>query len=141
MITVKGQANMDRFIIGHIIDPSVPNIEFKNITFDCKTIKDASGHIFVQQNTDKWIPVSEKPKENGKYIASLEDSVYPEASFFNGKWFMRSFNGIAREFGEYEVIAWMPLPEPYREEYELAMEQMEHDVLYEPTYNPEDGSM
>ena len=63
-----------------------------------------------------WIPVSEKPKENGKYIASLEDSVYPEASFFNGKWFMRSLNGIAREFGEYEVIAWMPLPPVYQGE-------------------------
>lgn len=49
MITVKGQADIDRFIIGHIIDPSAPNVEFKNITFDCKTIKDASGHIFVRQ--------------------------------------------------------------------------------------------
>ena len=65
----------------------------------------------------EWIPVSERPpKENGKYIASLEDSVYPEASFFNGKWFMRSLNGIAREFGEYEVIAWMPLPPVYQGE-------------------------
>ena len=63
----------------------------------------------------EWIPVSERlPEENGKYIVSLEDSVYPEASFFNGKWFMRSFNGIAQEFGEYEVIAWMLMPEPYR---------------------------
>lgn len=25
--------------------------------------------------------------------------------------------------------------------YELATEQMEHDVIYEPTYNSEDGSM
>ncbi len=28
-----------------------------------------------------------------------------------------------------------------REDGELATEQMEHDALYEPTYNPEDGSM
>ena len=54
MITVKGQADTDRFIIGHIIDPSAPNVEFKNITFDCKTIKDASGHIFVRQKTGEW---------------------------------------------------------------------------------------
>ena len=42
------------------------------------------------------------------------------------------------------VLAWMPLPKPYREEredYELATEQMEHDAMYEPTYNSEDGSM
>lgn len=66
-----------------------------------------------------WIPCNKSlPKENGKYIASLEDSVYPWANFFNGKWFMLSLNGIAREFGEYEVIAWMPLPEPYKAESE-----------------------
>ena len=63
----------------------------------------------------RWIPCSERlPKENGEYIVSLEDSVYPWAKFFNGKWFMLSVNAIAREFGEYEVIAWMPLPEPYK---------------------------
>ena len=35
-------------------------------------------------------------------------------------------------------------PMPYREgreDYELATEQMEHDAMYEPTYNSEDGSM
>lgn len=26
-------------------------------------------------------------------------------------------------------------------DYERAVEQMEYDMLYEPTYNPEDGSM
>lgn len=25
--------------------------------------------------------------------------------------------------------------------YERALEQLEHDMLYEPTYNPDDGSM
>lgn len=28
-----------------------------------------------------------------------------------------------------------------REDYELATEQMEHDAMYEPTHNSEDGSM
>lgn len=67
---------------------------------------------------DDWTPVSEPPKENGDYIVSLEDSVYPWGRFFNGKWFMLSTDGMAREFGEYEVIAWMPLPKPYREREE-----------------------
>ena len=26
-------------------------------------------------------------------------------------------------------------------EYERAVDQLEHDILYEPTFNPEDGSM
>ena len=69
--------------------------------------------------SEDWIPCSDRlPKENGEYIVSLEDSVYPWARFFNGKWFMLPNNAIAREFGEYEVIAWMPLPKPYREDGE-----------------------
>lgn len=81
-----------------------------------------ASKIKALPSTDRlteWIPCSERlPKKNGEYIASLEDSVYPWASFFNGKWFMLSLNGIAREFGEYEVIAWMPMPEPYKAESE-----------------------
>lgn len=104
---------------------------------------------------DDWIPVSEPPKENGDYIVSLEDSVYPWGRFFNGKWFMLSTDGIAREFSEYEVMAWMPLPEPYNEgednEFfcgsaerraeQAKIEQLEHDILYEPTFSEEEGSM
>lgn len=48
MITIKDQTDMDRFIISRIIDPSAPKIEFKNITFNCKMIKDASGNVFVK---------------------------------------------------------------------------------------------
>lgn len=33
------------------------------------------------------------------------------------------------------------IPSEEMEEYELATEQMEHDAMYEPTYNSEDGSM
>ena len=41
-----------------------------------------------------------------------------------------------------KVVAWMPL-KPWKgaDDYERAIEQMEHDMLYEPTYNSEDGSM
>ena len=63
----------------------------------------------------KWIPVSEKlPEKNGDYIVSLEDAVDTSASFFNGKWFMSSFDCISREYGEYEVVAWRPIPAPYK---------------------------
>lgn len=44
-----------------------------------------------------------------------------------------------------EVAKWLkeyfPSAKEDREEYELATEQMEHDAMYEPTYNSEDGSM
>ena len=62
-----------------------------------------------------WILCSERlPRENGVYIVSLEDAVYPWATFHNGRWFMLSVDNTAREFGAYEVIAWMPLPTPYK---------------------------
>ena len=48
---------MDRFIISRIIDPSDTKIEFKNITFDCKTIKDASGNVFVRQKIGEWMSI------------------------------------------------------------------------------------
>lgn len=41
-----------------------------------------------------------------------------------------------------DIVAWMPMPPVYKDgEYERATEQMEHDVMYEPTYNQDDGSM
>ena len=43
-----------------------------------------------------------------------------------------------------KVIAWMPLPDPYREDdtdYEHAVDQLEHDIRWESTFNPDDGSM
>jgi len=55
MITVKGKADADWAIISHIIDLGAPNVEFENITFDCKTIKDASGHIFARQKAGEWV--------------------------------------------------------------------------------------
>lgn len=47
-VSVKGTASkLEMEILGGIIDPDCPNIEFKNVTFDCKSIKDAAGHIFI----------------------------------------------------------------------------------------------
>lgn len=68
----------------------------------------------IEALQDDWIPVSEPPKENGNYIVSLEDAVDTSTRFFNGKWFMSSIDAIAREYGKYEVVAWKPLPKPYR---------------------------
>ena len=73
--------------------------------------------------TRKWISCSERlPKERGMYIVtekvfSVDDRKHTgrfnlmteQVEFNNGKWWRASF---------YEVIAWMPLPEPYRAEME-----------------------
>ena len=74
----------------------------------------------------KWIPCSERipeePKENlvfdgkclevylvtTKYGSSDQDKVYPFRAFWNGINFTDGW-------GILDVIAWMPLPEPYKE--------------------------
>lgn len=56
-----------------------------------------------------WIPVSEGlPKEEGLYIVSVKndhDRRYSKTCWFhgNGNWFSRQ-----------DVVAWMPLPQPYK---------------------------
>ena len=63
--------------------------------------------------TQKWIPVSERlPEEKGFYLVSVKNEHnrrYSKSCWFygNGNWFARQ-----------EVIAWMPLPEPYKVESE-----------------------
>ena len=77
-------------------------------------------------NFGKWIPCSERipeePKENlvfdgkclevylvsTKYGSSDQDKVYPFRAFWNGINFTDGW-------GILDVIAWMPLPEPYKE--------------------------
>jgi hypothetical protein len=52
MIKIKGEGtSLDWQIINSIKDVSAKNIEFKNITFECETITDAVGHVFVWQRS------------------------------------------------------------------------------------------
>lgn len=72
----------------------------------------------------RWIPVSERlPEENGQYLITVKYK--PEASYENiyaehgewtdGQWDMFCFGHC----GEVEdIVAWMPLPEPYKAESE-----------------------
>jgi hypothetical protein len=57
---------------------------------------------------NKWIPISkEAPEENGYYLTTtMFNQVY--CDYWNGAAFDRSET----------VIAWMPLPEPYKAESE-----------------------
>ena len=59
-----------------------------------------------------WIPVSERlPKENEEVLITLTHGQVTWAYLYQGKWHtMFSAYPIER------VIAWQPLPEPYKEE-------------------------
>lgn len=58
----------------------------------------------LEQN--RWIPVSENPKEYGKYLTYHAD----------GMMYVGSFSEYGWGFGHYvkDVLAYMLLPEPYR---------------------------
>ena len=60
MIKIKGEGtSLDWQIINGIKDVSVKNIEFKNVTFECETITDASGNLFEKRVRGKWIDYTE----------------------------------------------------------------------------------
>ncbi len=62
-----------------------------------------------------WVPCSDRLPDTGDmYLTTMEKvdnckvSVYENYFSFSDGW-------ESEEFGEYKVIAWMPLPEPYKE--------------------------
>lgn len=69
---------------------------------------------YIKNMSDKsgWIPVSERLPEDGIYITTLDGELVGQEEPFTG------MCGI--ENGKWDdedcVIAWMPLPEPYKED-------------------------
>jgi hypothetical protein len=79
--------------------------------------KEALAMAIKALESQRWIPVSERlPEENGIYLATYDGEICGEnepftglAEYENGKW-------VDDEEDYQCVIAWMPLPEPYKEE-------------------------
>jgi hypothetical protein len=91
-------------------------IELKTWEDECKSkhpIKEAfSVAIEALEQEPRWIPTSERlPEEDGEYYATVYDTdenyKYMDiAELEDGIW----------QYKDYvKVLAWMPLPEPYRE--------------------------
>lgn len=94
-------------------------------TFDCGIDKDLYDAIEVtvpileQQLTNGWIPVSERlPEKSDVYLATFleEGKRYVERFYYSD--FMGWMMPVAwQDEGRIEnIIAWQPLPEPYRED-------------------------
>lgn len=104
----------------------------ENAREDCPTFEDIYEKLATYEDAEeqglplRWIPCSEQipeePEENPlfdgkclevylvttKYGSSEQDKVYPFRAFWNGINFTDGMNIL-------DVIAWMPLPKPYRE--------------------------
>ena len=84
--------------------------------YDLEDIKYWLNCLPSAQPEQQWIPCSERlPEVNGTYIVCYEDASVP-MDWFNGHWFFYRTNPAVEETGT--IIAWMPLPEPWKEEEE-----------------------
>ena len=101
---------------------------------DEERINDVIDMIESEPSAQQWIPCSERlPEEDGEYLCQIDvhgravmevigfsNNLYKvdEYDFFDCKG-KKGFYGYDSEMGYYEtsgVIAWMPLPEPYKGE-------------------------
>ena len=76
-----------------------------------KRLDDWINSLPSAQPEPQWIPCSEKlPEEMGTYMTTID---YGERGLVAGQ---RYYYGRGLKWNDECVIAWMPLPEPYREE-------------------------
>lgn len=73
-------------------------------------------------NADRWIPCGERlPEDYETVIASVDGFIYPEARYSKEdgwEWAYESGADYWKKIEDY-VIAWMPLPKPYKESMEV----------------------
>ena len=84
------------------------------VTIECETEEDFN-HIKRCLEATRWIPVEERlPEKDGFYLVTMDGEIAGEdkpftglTEFENGKWL--------DDEDDYQcVLAWQPLPEPYR---------------------------
>ena len=62
--------------------------------------------IRLLPSAQQWIPCSERlPDQNGKYLVVGRQKAINILKFDGGRW-----------YGKWGVVAWMPLPKPYKGE-------------------------
>ena len=76
---------------------------------------DEALKVAIKALEQTWIPVSERLPENGNYLVTMADNDCKDVRYLEISW----FNPITKwSLGNTDVVAWMPLPEPYKAESE-----------------------
>jgi len=87
-----------------IVDLTVTAEETKQMKVE--DLKKVINVINNQPSAQQWIPCSERlPDQNGKYLVVGRQKAINIIKFDGGRW-----------YGKWGVVAWMPMPSPYREE-------------------------
>ena len=82
---------------------------FDSIDRDPKiSLEDAKYAIEQLPSAQQWIPCSERlPDQNGKYLVVGRQKAINILKFDGGRW-----------YGKWGIVAWMPLPEPFKDKHE-----------------------
>lgn len=80
----------------------------------CERIEKEVPTIEPERQQGEWVPCSERLPEEGRYLVDVSLSVFsPQVlNYRNGEWFYDGCKSMGLEMPT--VLAWMPLPEPYR---------------------------
>ena len=90
----------------------------KPVVMNVKELAERVAELEIMANRYKWVPVSERlPSESDDYLCTIPldaEETYTEVLTFHKGRFYEDDDELGATFHD-DVIAWMPLPEPYKE--------------------------
>ena len=109
---ISREAAIEFIDAGHLVSGNEPRWSDNEVV---NFLKSRPAADVVEQ---KWIPCSERlPEKNSEYLVTKVDNITDDLLLdiaYYGDWIQNN-NGFYKAD---EVIAWMPLPEPYKGEQE-----------------------
>ena len=106
------------------IEKAIETLKDMKGVFDTRSHKqyslsalDLAISALEQQLTNGWISVTERLPEEGRYLVTTVCGEVKESEFDLRKWWQIDNSTISLEWEEEpnKVVAWRPLPEPYKE--------------------------
>jgi hypothetical protein len=101
----------------HIYEHAKETTEDSNDEFDAmRAIANGTQQESRSENPNRWIPVSERLPEDGEEVLCFLDSEEMAVLFRRNNWGQYEWVDGGFATGAYDVVAWMPLPTPYKAE-------------------------